>query len=147
MTMENSLRPQPLPTEIVVVPWEDPVVEALGHWPGDPYVEYCTLGALGPTTTFLWMRLARTCTAGTGTRVDVVDLAVSLGLGEGLGANAPLPRSLGRLVQFGCAQRAGEALAVRRALPHLSQHQLSRLSRSARRAHEHLVGVAPRTSR
>ena len=145
--MDNSPRPRPFPTEIVLVPWEDPVVEALGHWPGDPYVEYCTLGVLGPTTTFLWMRLARICAAQASTRVDVIDLAVSLGLGEGLGANAPLPRSLGRLVQFGCAHRAGETFAVRRALPHLSQHQLSRLSWSARQAHEHLVGVAPRTGR
>jgi len=24
---------------MVVVPWQDPVAEALGHWPGDPYIE------------------------------------------------------------------------------------------------------------
>lgn len=75
----------------------------------------------------------------------MVDLAVSLGLGEGLSANAPLPRSLGRLVQFGGAHRVGETFAVRRALPPVAQRQLGRLSWSARRAHEHLVGTG-RTS-
>jgi len=39
MKVEHSPRPLPLPAEIVVVPWEDPVVEALGHWPGDLYIE------------------------------------------------------------------------------------------------------------
>jgi hypothetical protein len=29
----------PHPAEMVVVPWQDPVAEALGHWPGDPYIE------------------------------------------------------------------------------------------------------------
>jgi len=141
MKVEHS--PRPLPAEIVVVAWQDPVVEALGHWPGDPYIEYCWLGILGPSTTLLWARLARLCAGTRSTGVDVVDLAVSLGLGEGLGTNAPLPRSLARLVQFGCAQRAGETFAVRLALPHLTQRQLAGLSWSARRAHDHLVAQAP----
>jgi hypothetical protein len=145
MNMETSPRPQPFASEIVVVPWEDPVVEALGHWPGDPYIDLVWLGILGPSTSWLWLKLARICAAAPSTRVDVVDLAVSLGLGEGLGANAPLPRSLGRLVQFGCAHRAGETFAVRRALPHVAQRQLSRLSWSARQAHEHLVGTGRRS--
>ena len=136
MKMDRS----PYPAEIVVVAWDDPVVEALGHWPGDPYVEECWLGILGPSTTLLWARLARLCAAGPSTAVDVVDLAVSLGLGEGLRPNAPLPRSLARLVQFGCGHRAGDTFAVRRALPHVPARQLGRLSWSARCAHERLLG-------
>jgi hypothetical protein len=104
---------------------------------------FCWLGILGPSTTLLWARLARLCAAEPNTGVDVVDLAISLGLGEGLGPNAPLPRSLVRLVQFGCAHRAGETFAVRLALPHLTRRQLERLSWSARRAHEYLLTQTP----
>jgi hypothetical protein len=113
MTVEHSLPNRCFPPEITVVPWEDPIVEGPGHWPGDPYIEYCWLGVLGPSTTFLWARLARLGAEAPSTVVDVKDLAISLGLGDGLGASAPLPRSLVRLVQFGCAHGTGwEGLAA-----------------------------------
>jgi hypothetical protein len=148
MTVEHSLPNRCFPPEITVVPWEDPIVEGPGHWPGDPYIEYCWLGVLGPSTTFLWARLARLGAEAPSTVVDVSDLAISLGLGEGLSSSAPLPRSLVRLVQFGCAHGTGrEGLAVRLALPHVSPRQLGRLSSSARQAHEYLVQGASRTSR
>jgi hypothetical protein len=122
--------------ELAVVPWPDPLVEAVGHRPGDRYIEECWVCVLGPSTSLLWQRLARLCTEAAVSRVELFDLATTLGLGARAGANAPITRSLARLVGFGCAKRAGDVLAVRLALPDLSARQLERVSYSARQAHE-----------
>ena len=66
---------------------------------------------------------------------------MSLGLGESLGPNAPMARTLARMVQFGCAHRARETFAVRLALPDVPARQLPRLSWSARQAHEQLCAA------
>ncbi len=71
--------------------------------------------------------------------VDLVDVAVSLGIGEGTGRNSVLARALGRLVRFGVAEWRGDVLAVRRALAPLPARQLARASYSARKAHERIV--------
>jgi hypothetical protein len=83
--------------------------------------------------------------------LDATDLAVSLGLGENLGRNSAMSRTLARLVGFDGARRQGDILAVRLALPDLTERRLSRLSYSARLAHERFahanahssVGAAP----
>ena len=124
------------PPTLKLVPLPDPVVERLGHRPGSPYVEFVWLGILGPSTTFAWQRLARQVTAISSSSLDVVDFSVSLGLGEGLGRNAMMSRTLARLVAFDAARRHGDTLAVRLALPDLPARRLSRLSHSARLAHE-----------
>ena len=36
------------PAWMTVSAWDDPVVDALGHGPGSPYIEEIWLGALGP---------------------------------------------------------------------------------------------------
>jgi hypothetical protein len=125
------------PARLAIVAWPDPVVEAHGHKPGSPYVEAVWLGALGPSTTLCWQRLARLAAARPGAEIDTVDLAVSLGLGESLGRNAPISRTLGRMVAFGTAQRSGDILAVRRALPDMPERMTGRLSYTARVAHQH----------
>jgi hypothetical protein len=126
------------PVQLHVVAWSDPVVEALAHRPGSAYIEAVWLGILGPTSTFLWMRLARLAASRPTAIVDVVDLAVSLGVGEGLGRNAPITRSLTRMVAFDAGRRAGDTLAVRLALPDIAERRTGRLSYSARVAHEQL---------
>jgi hypothetical protein len=68
--------------------------------------------------------------------LDATDLSVSLGLGENLGRNAMMSRTLARLVAFDGARRQGDVIAVRLALPDLPERRLSRLSYSARLAHE-----------
>jgi hypothetical protein len=102
------------------------------------------LGVLGPSAAWAWTRLARVAASGNGAPilVDVVDLAVSLGLGEGLGRSAPISRGLGRLVYFGCASSNGATLAVRLALPPIPERRAERLSYSARLAHEHYTRQA-----
>ena len=128
---------QETPARLGIVAWPDPVVEDQGHKPGSPYVEAVWLGILGPSTTLCWQRLARLAAARPGTAIDTVDLAVSLGLGESLGRNAPISRTLGRMVAFGAAQRSGDILAVRRALPDLPDRMTGRISYTARVAHQH----------
>jgi hypothetical protein len=133
---DRSQTPMETPPILTLVGLPDPVVERLGHRPGSPYVELVWLGVLGPSTTFAWQRLARQAVAVPCGNLDVADLSLSLGLGEGLGRNAMMSRTLARLVAFDVARRYGDTLAVRLALPDLPERRLSRLSHSARLAHE-----------
>jgi len=127
------------PDQVTVLAWRDPLVERLGHRPGSPYVEAVWLGVLGPSTTLAWARLARVAATVERASVDVTDLSVSLGLGESLGRNATITRTLNRMASFGAAHRTGDTLAVRLALPDLPERAVGRLSLSARLAHEHLA--------
>jgi hypothetical protein len=67
----------------------------------------------------------------------MTDLAVSLGLGEGLGRNSLINKAIERLTRFEVArwELIGQ-LAVRTALPLLPERLAGRLSYSARRMHE-----------
>ena len=129
---------QATPPRLTVVAWPDPVIEAHGHRPGAPYVEGVWLGILGPSATWAWTRLARIAATRPGVTIDSTDLATSLGLGESLGANSAISRTLGRLVAFDAAQRGADIIAVRVALPDLPARRTARLSPSARLAHERL---------
>lgn len=135
--MTGSHRQQGIetPERLTVIAWRDPAVEARGHRPGSPYVELVWLGTLGPSTTLCWERLSRLAATGPGTQIDTVDLSRNLGLGDGLGRNAPVSRTLARMVAFGAAARTGDTLAVRLALADVPDRQLPRLSRSAQLAH------------
>ncbi len=128
--------PTETPPTLTLVRFPDPVVERFGHRPGSPYVEFVWLGILGPSTTFAWQRLARQAAAIPSTKIDITDLSVSLGLGESLARNATMSRTLARLVAFDGARRQGDTLAVRLALPDVPERRLTRLSYSARLAHE-----------
>lgn len=122
------------PRELVLTQWRLTAIG--GHRPGSPYVEAVWLGLLGPSATWAWQRLARQAEARPGTRIDTVDLAISLGLGERLGKNASLSRTLHRLESFEVIQRDSDRLAVRVRLPDVPVRRLSRLSPTARLAHQ-----------
>ncbi len=128
--------PTDAPPTLTLVAFPDPVVERFGHRPGSPCVEFVWLGILGPSTTFAWQRLVRQAAEMPSSRIDMTDLSVSLGLGESLARNAVVSRTLARLVAFDAARRQGDTLAVRLALPGLPERRLTRLSYSARLAHE-----------
>ena len=135
---------QPTNEKMLIIPWQDRVIEAQGHRPGSPYIEYVWLGTLGPSSTWLWTHLARTAAAQPSTVVDMADLSSSLGLGTQLGPNAMISRALFRTVMFDAARRSENTLAVRLALPDLPAFRLQRLSATARLAHQHLAkGHAP----
>lgn len=132
----NPQVPTETPVRLRVLRLPDPVVEARGHRPGSAYVEAVWLSTLGPSTTLAWQRLARLAAVRPESVVDTTDLALSLGLGEGLGRNAPVSRTLARMVVFDAARRTGDTISVRLALPDLPEHKVHRLCWSARMAHE-----------
>ena len=148
--MNRTQTSQPTPPRVTVVAWPDPLTEAHGHRPGSAYVEAVWLGVLGPSATWAWSRLARIASTRPGVTIDSTDLATSLGLGENLAANAAISRTLGRLVAFDAAQRGADIIAVRVALADLPARRLSRLSPSARLAHDrlshHLLPAWPATT-
>ncbi len=123
---------------LTVVPWRDPVIDALGYPPGSTYVERFWLAILGPSTTWLVRHLDATLTAAPdGATLDLDATAAALGLGTGLGRHSPLVRALHRCCQFGLARAVPDAhLAVRRNLPPLTRHQVDRLPPSIRARHQ-----------
>lgn len=114
---------------LTVRPWIDEVVDRLGFDPRSPYVEQFWLGILGPSTTWLLRRLAAAFDgAPDGFELPLGETARALGLGDGLGRNAPILRSVNRMIQFGMALGTGEGeLAVRRHLPPLARRHVERL--------------------
>jgi hypothetical protein len=142
MSMRSIPVPMALPAELTVVAYEDPLIERLGHGPDSPYIEQCWLAITGPSATWMWRRLARLATEAQTSPVvvDTTDLMLSVGLGESLARNSIGARTVTRMTAFDLAQRAGRdggVLAVRRALPRLSERQAQRLPLSARLYHEH----------
>lgn len=131
-----------LPSVLRVVALVDPVVEAHGFVRESLYVEYCWLPILGPTATLAYRRLGTVVAAlppkGV-VRFDLIDLSLGLGLGEGIGRNSVMARTLRRLVQFGVAEWRRDTLAVRRALAPLTARQLGRLGYTARIMHERIA--------
>lgn len=132
------------PPTLKVVPWPDPTLDAHGHRPGSPYVLAVWLGILGPSTTLCWSRISGIAQAHPHTAIDVTDLARSLGLGAGLGRNAPITRTLSRMVMFGAAIRSGDTLAVRPTLPDVPERMAARLSHTAQLAHRRWANLEPR---
>jgi len=138
--IEREARHEALPNELEVVAWRDELVEAHGFGPRSMYVEMCWLPALGPTATWLYRRLGSWAEFNPdGVNIDLTDLAVSLGLGEGLGKNSMLARAFERLTRFEAARWDRQQLQVRTALAPLPQRHVERLSYSSRRLHEEFV--------
>jgi hypothetical protein len=123
---------------LLVVPWHDAAVDALGHDPRSYYVERFWLPVLGPSTVFL-LRLLTTALDGSpeGSELDLAETARRLGLGERSGRHAPVVRTLGRCVDFEMARPAGlGTLAVRRRLPPLARRHQARLTASLLDEHD-----------
>src|SRR5690606_17111874 len=126
-----------LPRQLRVEPWDDPVVDHLGHDPRSAYVEHFWLPILGPSTTLLLRRLAGVLDQQPeGTEVDLAVTAKALGLGTQGGKRSAFLRALDRSTQFGLAQQLGSTrLAVRRRVPPLTQRQVVRLPKALQAQH------------
>ena len=82
---------------------------------------------LGPSCVLAARRLVAWLEAEpAGFEVSLVALAGTLGLGSGTGRNAPVVRTLTRLVDFQIAT-VGESYAIRRVFPPLAARQIARL--------------------
>jgi hypothetical protein len=122
-----------------VVSWESGG-DGEGFDPRSAYVETYWLAVLGPSSILTLRRLTDWLEdTPSGVVISLEELALSLGLGHGTGRNAPVVRTLDRLVGFGVARIAWEAYAVRTAIPALSQRQVRRLPRSLAARHGHDV--------
>ena len=131
----------PIPAQLVIEAWPDPVIDALGFVPHDPYSELVWTPALGPSAVLAWRRLAgRLIHHPDGFTLDVAELAHALGLGAGIAHNAPVCRTLRRLAVFGLARFVDDSTyAVRRRIPPASSSQLRRLSPELQRIHTALL--------
>ena len=130
-------------THLTLVPWPDPVIDRVGHDARSEYVERFWLGVIGPSCTWFLRRLAVGFEAEPeGFELDVAECARALGLGAGLGRNAPLGRTVTRCCQFGLTRRFGrDGLAVRRRLPPLARHHLARLPDALQAEHGRWAGA------
>jgi hypothetical protein len=126
---------------IRVVPWPDPVADTSGFAANSAMVEWCWLPVVGPSGTWAYRRLVSALAANKGGYdQDLAELAHWLGLGAGVSPNAPVSRSLLRLVRFGLAGVTGtRTLAVRRTAPPLRSSQLDRLNPRLQRVHATLL--------
>jgi hypothetical protein len=124
-----------LPTHLQVIAWPDPVVDRLGFAPQSIYTELAWTPILGPASILAYRRIAGALEHHPdGYRLDVVELATSLGLGAGTGAHSAIARTLRRIAAFHLAvfTDAG-TYAIRRRIPPLTARQANRLSPSLAR--------------
>jgi hypothetical protein len=130
-----------MPAQIVVIPWTDPVVDALGHDPRSVYCESFWLPTLGPTSLLLLRHLAdRFDRSPERVLLTVTDTAAALGLGTGESEHAPLMRSVLRLVQFDLACRSDDdTFAIRRKVPPVNRRHVRRLPVALQARHEEWV--------
>lgn len=131
-----------LPEDLTIVPLVDPLVEAEGFHPRSFYIETCWLPIMRPTATLAYRRLGMwAINEPNGLTVGTRDLAAGLGLGEGIGWNTAIARTLARLVNYQAAGwRRDGRLAVRRALGPVPEIHTGQLSASASLEHRRLTG-------
>ena len=109
-----------MPATLPIKPWNDPVVDTLGHDPRSRYVETFWLPTLGPTALLLLRHLAdRFDRTPDGVELTVADTSHALGLGQRDGTASPIVRTLRRLTQFdlACDDPMSDTVAVRRNVP------------------------------
>src|ERR1700694_6322502 len=101
--MEDAVHPLlTFPSDSLLIrPWPDDVIDALGFDPRSAYVETYWLGILGPSTTWLLRRLvAGLDIAPEGFELPLAETARQLGLGDRGGRHSPFLRAVTRTVQF-----------------------------------------------
>ena len=126
----------PLDPTLIVLPWNDPVVEAVGYDARSVYVELFWLGILGPTSTWLLRRLVTGLDAyPDGYELDLAETANALGLSLTAGVHSPFGKALNRCIMFGMAHETSRGIAVRRQIPPLALRQLRKLPPHLQVAH------------
>ena len=137
---------------IRILPWNDPVVDTLGHDPRAPYPERFWLPTLGPSALLLIRHLAdRFDAEPAGFELALAETSRCLGLGDRAGRSSPVPRSLGRLVQFDLAAYPAEddgadsddrgVLNVRRSIPPINRRHVRRLPPTRQAEHDAWVSA------
>jgi hypothetical protein len=118
-----------LPTHLHVIAWPDSAIDRIGFAPQSVYTELAWTPILGPASVLAYRRIAGTLEHHPdGYRLDVVELAASLGLGIGTGAHSSIARTLRRIAAFHLATFIDGTYAIRRRIPPLTGRQASRLN-------------------
>ncbi|MGH9188339.1 MAG: hypothetical protein ACRD0U_21440, partial [Acidimicrobiales bacterium] len=138
-------------------PLFDPTLDRVGFPLDHPYIERVYCSVLGPTSVLLLRRVGELLAdCPDRVTVDLVDLSRSLGVGPKgastgeVGRNAPVRRSMDRLVQFHLAAWLGEdRLGVHPKVPAVSRHRAARLAEPVQVEHhrlltDHLAGLVTR---
>lgn len=117
-------------------PWVDTALDRAGLEPRSAYVAQFWLPLLGPSATWLVLRLqAGLERAPSGFECSAAQLAGCLGLGR-TGRSRTLLRAFQRAADHGLLRGGGEGtFAVRRRWPPLGYRQVARLPESLRAAH------------
>jgi len=125
MPIEPLLTPE---ATVMVVPWHDPIVDAVGFDVRSEYVELFWLNVLGPTATWALRRLVTGLDRyPLGYELDLGETASMLGLAYSAGTSNSFARALQRCVLFGMSQQVPGGLAVRRRVPPVAARHLSRM--------------------
>ena len=125
-----------------MVPWIDRLVDAVGFPSHHAYVELVWLPVLGPSSTWIYRRLAELVRRRPiGAEVHLAVLARGVGLGPALGYHSPVQRSLRRIVRFGLGESYGRLLAIRTTAPPLAERQLAQLPDELQAVHRRLVAA------
>jgi|GEM_PF-943523 len=129
------------PTTLVIRPWWDPDLAVAGFDPRSSYVERYWLGVLGPSVVFLLRRLTRGLEEHpAGFQITLADTSRAIGLGGGIGGQAPINRTIDRACMFTTMRRGStNELQVRAHLPQLNHRQLSRLPLAVRNSHDQWI--------
>ena len=122
---------EPLHDRLTVVPAGTPGDRPLS----DPVVQRVWLPIVGPASVVVAAELARgLTTCPSGFVIDTADLAARCGLSENMAKHRPLPRTIGRLIQFRFATWVdpGRRLAAVCDAPPLTARMLERVPSSVR---------------
>lgn len=126
----------PADATLMVVPWHDPVVDAVGFDVRSAYVELFWLNVLGPTATWALRRLVTGLDRyPLGYELDLDETAGMLGLAYSAGTSNSFARALQRCVLFGMSQPVPGGLAVRRRVPPVAARHLARMPERLRAMH------------
>jgi hypothetical protein len=132
------------PKEVLLeaVQHPDPAVRRVGFDLDHPYVENVWVGVIGPTSTLLLRRLPQLWREASPARIEVAELAASLGVGTRVeGWNNQLWRTFRRLAMFRLATPVEDGrVGVLVQLPPVTNRQLARLPEWTARTHERLLG-------
>lgn len=135
-----------MPAAVQLSPMFDPTLERVGFPLDHPYIERVYCSVLGPTSVLMLRRFGELLSEHpNGVSVDLVDLSRSLGVGpKGIdgevGRNAPVRRTMERLVQFRLASWQGDdRLGVLTKVPAVSRHHAERLCAPVLVTHERLL--------
>ena len=137
--MHSMTITEPAPARTLQVrPWEDPVLDRLGHDPRDTYCERFWLPLLGPSAVLLARQLADHLEHHPdGFAMAAEDASRSLGLGSPAGRRSAFNRTVARLAQFRLIHfDTDEVVLARRRLPGLSRTQALKLPTPLREAHD-----------